>query len=714
MANPAVQNGSNTPNSSNPANGTYGASGFITPNGSAPPNDPSFLNGPQTTRGHAKLGPRASFVRYMIRDHISKVLNRINEQGNLEKIPSLRDLYPGDGDKMHFPPLQPGHLPSRPRDSSQELPQNMKVCIIGAGMAGLYSALIFDHLGIKYDLLEANDRPGGRVLTHYFSTRKHDYYDIGAMRFPNVPPMERTFDLFARTGVPLIDYHLSGPRNPKSYNVITVFPPEQGSSSMKDDPFKVSERNGGAVPDERLTTIDSIMEEAFAPLKEALKRGDEESFEMFKELDDLTVREYLRDRMGLDYHTIQWLEETDSATGLFDMAFTEGVMDSIAFDYGPEEEEWKSVDGGTSLVVEALVNNMIKTRPTYNKRVTRVALERDAPGEDKMVVTTNYDDEPRRYDTVVNTTTLACLQRVDTTDLELTPTVKIALRALRYDSSTKVAIKFDNAWWIKMGITGAGCANTDLPIRVWYASQPALQPIGFCLQAADDRARSVYPSYNIHDDPDKPAVLLCTYTWGQDAIRVGSLVNLDSPRGEDELKGLMLYNLARLHSTTPDEFQSVYAEIKRSYITHHGFDWAMDDFSSGAFALFTPGQFRSLYPHLMRPHADARFHIVGEAASANHAWIVGSLESAYRAIWCFLERFKCYDLQERLVEEFRHVPELETGPDGVAHLLVALGMCKPDELAVEERRVFKEAQEKKTVPVRAVGEAKPAPVSSPA
>ena len=41
----------------------------------------------------------------------------------------------------------------------------------------------------------------------------------------------------------------------------------------------------------------------------------------------------------------------------------------------------------------------------------------------------------------------------------------------------------------------------------------------------------------------------------------------------------------------------------------------MDDFSSGAFAFFGPGQFRSLYPHLVRPAADSRFHIVGEAAS---------------------------------------------------------------------------------------------------
>ncbi|KAL8900786.1 MAG: hypothetical protein Q9207_005522 [Kuettlingeria erythrocarpa] len=361
--------------------------------------------------------------------------------------------------------------------------------------------------------------------------------------------MPRTFDLFKRTDVPLIDYHLSGENTPKRYNGITVFP-AKGDAPVEEDPFHVSESKGGVVPD------DKVLEEAFAPLKEALKRGDAESFKLFEELDDYTVRDYLREKI---------------ATGLFD----------LAFDYGPEEEEWKSVDGGTNLLTEAMVD-MLKTKPIYNKRMTRVALDRQREGENKMAMVTNYGDPPKYYTSVINTTTLACLQRIDTTDLELSPTIKIATRTLHYDSSTKVAIKVDKPWWItKRGIKSGGVANTDLPIRI-----------------------CVYPSYNFQDDPEQPSVLLCTYNWAQDATRIGSLVNSDSPRGEDEFKGLMLYNLARLHSNESN-FEEMYAMIKASYITHHGFDWAMDDYSSGTFALFGPGQFRALYPHLIRPQADS-------------------------------------------------------------------------------------------------------------
>lgn len=115
----------------------------------------------------------------------------------------------------------------------------------------------------------------------------------------------------------------------------------------------------------------------------------------------------------------------------------------------------------------------------------------------------------------------------------------------------------------------------------------------------------------------------------------------------------------------------------------------MDDCSSGAYGFFGPGQFRALYPHLIRPHADSRFHIVGEAASANHAWIVGSIESAYRGVWMILERFKCLKLQARMEQEFGTIPELETGPSGFAHLLNILGMLRPSQLAKAEREEAK-------------------------
>ena len=67
------------------------------------------------------------------------------------------------------------------------------VCIIGAGMAGLCLANALKALG-KYDfeILEAlPDRVGGRVYTQKFADQNvtHNYYDVGAMRIPDIPSM---------------------------------------------------------------------------------------------------------------------------------------------------------------------------------------------------------------------------------------------------------------------------------------------------------------------------------------------------------------------------------------------------------------------------------------------------------------------------------------------------------------------------------------------
>lgn len=82
--------------------------------------------------------------------------------------------------------------------------KTFRVGIVGAGVAGLFTAMIFDHLSDKYglkvdyEILEASERVGGRLYTYNFTNSKdqppvgpHDYYDVGAMRFPEIPIMKR-------------------------------------------------------------------------------------------------------------------------------------------------------------------------------------------------------------------------------------------------------------------------------------------------------------------------------------------------------------------------------------------------------------------------------------------------------------------------------------------------------------------------------------------
>jgi hypothetical protein len=72
--------------------------------------------------------------------------------------------------------------------------------------------------------------------------------------------------------------------------------------------------------------------------------------------------------------------------------------------------------------------------------------------------------------------------------------------------------------------------------------------------------------------------------------------------------------------------------IDDEFEEYHAYDWYGNPSISGAFAYFGPGQFRNFYPELVRPAAKGHMYLVGEACSAHHAWISGSLDSAYRGL----------------------------------------------------------------------------------
>ncbi|KAL8973868.1 MAG: hypothetical protein Q9197_001886 [Variospora fuerteventurae] len=113
----------------------------------------------------------------------------------------------------------------------------------------------------------------------------------------------------------------------------------------------------------------------------------------------------------------------------------------------------------------------------------------------------------------------------------------------------------------------------------------------------------VYPSYNIDDPIDKPGVLLASYTWSQEGQRIALLID----------------NLAQLHSSSKAEYDE---------------DWYADPGTTSAFAYFDHGQFRNMYPYIVRN--DGTHIIIGEALSADHVWVVGALESTVRGVYQFL------------------------------------------------------------------------------
>jgi len=144
-------------------------------------------------------------------------------------------------------------------------PDLLHIGIVGRGMAGLYTEMILIDLKLSYEVLEASGRPGGRVRTHRFSNFPGDYYDVGAMRFPEIPIMRPTLQLFHKLGITkdttdkpaqgtLIPYHFKGQNNTLYDNNILV-----PDGDPKGDPSKVSVKNGGTVPNVYVSCADETL-----------------------------------------------------------------------------------------------------------------------------------------------------------------------------------------------------------------------------------------------------------------------------------------------------------------------------------------------------------------------------------------------------------------------------------------------------------------------
>ncbi|MCJ1395738.1 hypothetical protein MMC18_008624 [Xylographa bjoerkii] len=564
-----------------------------------------------------------------------------------------------------------------------------KVCIIGAGVAGLFTAMTIDYLNdkvpglnIQYDILEAGkeDRFGGRLYTHKFSDKLHDYYDVGAMRFPKITIMDRTFDLFKKVlnfeevpeaksnrestevsksdSVKLIPYYLAGNKCPYYYNDLQ-YPDtpkdKKDPSKPKMDPFRVqSKRKGEEIPDEFLKLgkdgPGKALLAVIKPFKDALRKDiesvppTETGWKNLMDVDKYSVRQFLArgkaERVGeisgpgYNFRTIEWMETFGSGTLNYDESFSEVILGSLDFDYYSGEPgksvEWRCIEGGAQQIAEGMRAKLKQGDVKFESRVTKIKRDWKTKGHDKMIVRVgpamdNEADEDRRhYAAVFCSTTLASMQRMDLTSAVINYGAKLAIRALRYGVSCKIGIKFREPWWITdFGIDRGGVSSTDRPLRV-----------------------CVYPSYNIKDDEKKEAVLLASYTWGQDAQRLAALISKGTPEAENELKEMIFQDLALLHSKqqrghkhTPT-YQDLYKKIKSLYITHHAYDWGDDKYMSGAFAHFGPGQFSKMYPDLIEPQGGGRLFIIGEAASKHHAWVVGALESAVRGMYQLLQEYR--------------------------------------------------------------------------
>jgi monoamine oxidase len=152
------------------------------------------------------------------------------------------------------------------------------------------------------------------------------------------------------------------------------------------------------------------------------------------------------------------------------------------------------------------------------------------------------------YAHVISTMPFGCLRMVDTSALEFPWELQTALRTLHYDSAIKVAVKFKTRWWEKLPQPQVGGASrTDRPTRT-----------------------VVYPSYGIGSED---ATMIVSYTWAQDALRIGAYVKGHDSASEQMLLECIKRDLADMHDIKDMSILD--------HVDHKIVNWYGDEYSNG-------------------------------------------------------------------------------------------------------------------------------------
>jgi monoamine oxidase len=454
--------------------------------------------------------------------------------------------------------------------------KKQRVIIVGAGISGLAAGSLLRNAGHEIVLLEATNRVGGRVRTLREPFTDGLYAEAGAMRLPAFHELLNTYIRKFQLATNLFVDEV-----PEGY----VFVNEQ----------KVTVQAYRSNPDvlgypvasyEKGKTADALLNELIYPIIEFIQADPANNWpKVLEKYDGYSVRGFLQQAMtksGLPVSegAIEMIGVLLDEEALMMTSFIESIRDQT--DISPTNQ-YSEIIGGNDLLPQAFLPELHDVIQ-YRTRVR--TLDRNIKG---VRLTCEHVDTLRPFtvdgDCVILTIPFSALRHVHVQP-PFSQGKSKSIRQLHYDTSTKILLQFQKAFWEAEGIFG-GNTTTDLPVRFIY-----------------------YPSHGWRNGG--PSVLLASYTWSDDSLR------WDSLSGRERVR-YALENIARIHGP----------QVMDHFVTGTSHSWVEDESTCGAFALFEPSQQTTLWPYIASP--DGNVYFAGEHTTLQHAWIEGALESGIRA-----------------------------------------------------------------------------------
>jgi monoamine oxidase len=481
------------------------------------------------------------------------------------------------------------------------------VVIVGAGLAGLSAAYRLQQRGWTYTILEAQkDHVGGRVRTMPIGTRLFGdkfHWEAGAMRIPHNHDITLRYinefpELKTRTfvmGNPKAFYYARGQKErvENERNFRRLFDLQGAERNLSpDDLWKLTVLG----PRDGLSRAE----------KNELRSGNSFTYQALKDLDNLSLRQLIEkarlpvepgsdEKAPLSDEAIEYLLFGFNNLTLQHGATTEFLREELNEVWDPPFFE---IIGGTSRLSKALQSRL---KPEQIKLGCEVVRVRDRPGE--RVSATYLKDGRERSEEgnfLICTIPFPVLARVEF-DPVLPNKKQSAILEMGFDSATKIVFLTKSRFWeTKYGIYG-GSTTTDLMTG----------PIYYPSDNAEDKNPSV---------SNGPGVLIASYTWGQDARRLGAMP-------ATQRQDFAFTQVKKIH---PELGEDGMVLEKASWT------WDSNPWAGGAFAFYQPGQFQRMHRHVIAPVG--RIHFAGEHCSHSHSWMQGAFESAESAVDSLIAR----------------------------------------------------------------------------
>ncbi|WP_327429992.1 flavin monoamine oxidase family protein [Streptomyces sp. NBC_01236] len=528
-----------------------------------------------------------------------------------------------------------------------------KICIVGAGLAGLAAAYELGKINHHVRLFESSDRIGGRVYTHYFTP--DSYGELGAMRVPadhqlTLKYVDEEFKLKRR---PFVN------RNWEAYLHFgrKTFKWEQWERVLA----HLSGRIGVPLGKEKMPwqILEEVAKSAYGPLPAAAQWAmfssglealiDPEMRKLLAECESDSLWQYITAK-GRSAEVLASIRESNEGAihltqeewevlGRLSLdlpferaAFTQWLINQLALQ-NPEKYE---IEGGMSKLVEKFAAS-IEGRDSESIKLRSPVKEIACIDENsERFVRVGWQDPSGgsvrygKFDYVICAAPAPATARIHFP--QMSQKKFEALTNLTYLPSAKALIHCSRRYWeTQDGIFG-GVSHTDLGTQQsWYPSDNALPDLsrrggvveaGFTESGGSDKIGGYWTARHQERSND-PGTFLAAYMYGPTAQHFASL-------SEEERREFVCQNVGQYHAWLLD------GNVINEKVVKDFFAYSWDDHSSpggGAYAFFSPGEF-SRYQKLVEqsiPAQNPRIFFAGEHTAVAHAWMQAALQSGVAA-----------------------------------------------------------------------------------